>query len=376
MKNLIEEHLLHKIELNKKILFSEFMELSLYHPDYGYYTSKSNIFGDKGDFITSPITSSIFGECISNEFINIAKSQNISSILELGGGDGSLAISVFNYLKKNKSLPDKYIILEISENLINHQQERIKKEFPDNYSSFEWVTSLEGIKINGLIIANEFFDALPTERFRVKNSKLETLYIESNNQSFNYVWDESSDLFLVELSRAKNKHNINFPDGYISELNLNNSKWINMIDKCMESGVLFIIDYGYPAREYFLHDRTDGTLVCIHQHKSNFDPLIYIGNQDISSFVNFSHLKNLSLNTSLNVSGFLPQSAFLINLNILDIYHSKDYSNKDESLIESNKLKNILLPNTMGELFKVLIMQKNIDIELKSTKEFNQMYKL
>ena len=59
MKNHIEEYLLNKIELNQKILFSEFMNLSLYHPDYGYYTNKSNIFGDQGDFITSPITSSI-----------------------------------------------------------------------------------------------------------------------------------------------------------------------------------------------------------------------------------------------------------------------------------------------------------------------------
>tara|TARA_Y100000741_G_scaffold85995_1_gene63497 strand:- start:131 stop:562 length:432 start_codon:yes stop_codon:yes gene_type:complete len=143
----------------------------------------------------------------------------------------------------------------------------------------------------------------------------------------------------------------------------------------MKSGVLFIIDYGYPSQEYFLQDRCDGTLVCVHKHKSNFDPLSHVGNQDISSFVNFSHLKNLSLNTSLIVSGFLSQSAFLINLNILDIYQSKDYSD-DEILIESNKLKNILLPNTMGELFKVLVMQKNIDTELKSTREFNQMAKL
>ena len=65
----------------------------------------------------------------------------------------------------------------------------------------------------------------------------------------------------------------------------------------------------------------------------------------------------------------------MINLNILDLYDSKDHSD-DEALIESNKLKNILLPNTMGELFKVLIMQKNIDVELKSTKEFNQINKL
>ena len=375
MKNQIEEYLLNKIELNQKILFSEFMNLSLYHPDYGYYTNKSNIFGDQGDFITSPITSSMFGECISNEFINIIRSLSKPSILELGGGDGSLAISIFKYLKKNKSLPDKYIILEISENLINYQKERVKKEFPNDYNIFKWITNLEDIKINGLVIANEFFDALPTERFRINNSKLETLYIESNNQSFNYTWDESSDDFANELSRAKNNHNIDFSDGYVSELNLNNSKWIKAIDKCIESGVLFVIDYGYASKEYFLHDRSDGTLVCIHEHKSNFDPLSNIGNQDISSFVNFSHLRNLSLNTDLTVSGFLPQSSFLINLNILDIHQSKNYGD-DEALIESNKLKNILLPNTMGELFKVLVMQKNIEIELKSTREFNQIHKL
>ncbi len=375
MKNHIEEYLLNKIELNQKILFSEFMNLSLYHPDYGYYTNKSYIFGDQGDFITSPITSSMFGECISNEFINIIRSLSKPSILELGGGDGSLAISIFKYLKKKKSLPDKYIILEISENLINYQKERVKKEFPNDYNIFKWITNLEGIKINGLVIANEFFDALPTERFRINNSKLETLYIESNNQSFNYTWDESSDDFANELSRAKNNHNIDFSDGYVSELNLNNSKWIKAIDKCIESGVLFVIDYGYASKEYFLHDRSDGTLVCIHEHKSNFDPLSNIGNQDISSFVNFSHLKNLSLNTDLTVSGFLSQSSFLINLNILDIHQSKNYGD-DEALIESNKLKNILLPNTMGELFKVLVMQKNIEIELKSTREFNQIHKL
>ena len=181
--------------------------------------------------------------------------------------------------------------------------------------------------------------------------------------------------FANELLKAKNNHTIDFSDGYISELNFNNAKWINSIDQCIESGVLFIVDYGYPSREYFIQDRSDGTLVCIHQHKSNFNPLSNIGDQDISSFVNFSHLKNLSHYTGLTVSGFLPQSAFLINLDILDVYQSKNYSD-DEALIESNKLKNILLPNTMGELFKVLVMQKNIEIELKSTREFNQMHKL
>ena len=149
----------------------------------------------------------MFGECISNEFINIIRSLKKPSILELGGGDGSLAISMCKHLKKNKSLPDKYIILEISENLINYQKERVKKEFPNDYNIFKWITNLEDIKINGLVIANEFFDALPTERFRINNSKLETLYIESNNQSFNYIWDESSNDFANEPPTSKDPNN-------------------------------------------------------------------------------------------------------------------------------------------------------------------------
>ena len=92
----------------------------------------------------------------------------------------------YKNLKINKSLPTQYIILEISQNLIKYQQERIRKEFPNHYNIFKWVTNLEDIKIDGLIIANEFFDALPTERFRINNSKLETLYIESNNNYLNY----------------------------------------------------------------------------------------------------------------------------------------------------------------------------------------------
>ena len=103
--------------------------------------------------------------------------------------------------------------------------------------------------------------------------------------------------------------------------------------------------------------------------------MVNIGEQDLSSFVNFSHLNNICLSTKLDVAGYLVQSNFLINLGILDLFQSKKMS-ENEKLDELNRLKNILLPNTMGEIFKVLVMKKNIDISLLSTKEFNHMHKL
>ena len=376
MKSSIELYLTDRVNNQGEIPFSEFMEISLYHKDYGYYTSKKQIFGKNGDFITSPINSSLFGESISNEFINLKLNTDKDlNIMEMGGGDASLAIDLLKNLKTKKCLPNKYILLEISDSLIKLQKDNIKKSIPDLYSLFEWRNSLEDISMDGLIIANEFFDALPTERFKVIDNNIECLFIGIDGDSYKHVWNSASSDFIKELELAKNNHEIYFKNNYISEINLHYKKWLKSLDKILNSGVIFLIDYGYNSKEYFLEDRNEGTLVCVHNHQPNFDPMINIGEQDLSSFVNFSHLNNICLSTKLDVSGYLIQSNFLINLGILDLFQSKKMS-ENEKLDELNRLKNILLPNTMGEIFKVLVMKKNIDIPLLSTKEFNHMHKL
>ena len=376
MKSSIELYLTDRINNQGEISFSEFMEISLYHKDYGYYTSKKQIFGKNGDFITSPINSSLFGESISNEFINLKSNIDKDlSIIEMGGGDASLAIDLLKNLKTKNCLPGKYILLEISDSLIKLQKDNIKKSIPDLYYLFEWRNSLKGLSIDGLIIANEFFDALPTERFRVIDDNVECLFIGIDGDSYKYIWNSAPSNFIKELELAKNNHEIYFKNNYISEINLHYKKWLKSLDRVLNSGVIFLIDYGYSSKEYFLEDRNEGTLVCVHNHKPNFDPMINIGEQDLSSFVNFSHLNNICLSTKLDVSGYLIQSNFLINLGILDLFQSKKMS-ENEKLDELNRLKNILLPNTMGEIFKVLIMEKNIDIPLLSTKEFNHIHKL
>ena len=376
MKSSIELYLTDRVNNQGEIPFSEFMEISLYHKDYGYYTSKKQIFGKNGDFITSPINSSLFGESISNEFINLKLNTDKDlSIMEMGGGDASLAIDLLKNLKTKKCLPNKYILLEISDSLIKLQKDNIKKSTPDLYYLFEWKNSLEDLSMDGLIIANEFFDALPTERFRVTGDNIECLFVGIDGDSYKYIWNSAPSNFIKELEAAKNNHEIYFKNSYISEINLNYKIWLKSLDKVLNSGVIFLIDYGYNSKEYFLEDRSAGTLVCVHNHQPNFEPMANIGEQDLSSFVNFSHLKNICLNTNLDVAGYLIQSNFLINLGILDLFQSKKMS-ENEKLDELNRLKNILLPNTMGEIFKVLVMKKNIDIPLLSTKEFNHIHKL
>ncbi len=369
------QYLIEKIKKSGRLQFSEFMNDVLYNNDFGYYIKKENIFGNKGDFITTPITSPLFGECLSQEFINLKEYLKESSILEFGGGDASLLISILKTLQKKKCLPEKYIIIEISQSLIELQKKNIKKEIPELLSLVEWKKSSEKVSIDGLLIANEFFDSLPTERFKFNNDKFLMSYISESNGSLKEVWDRITDEQKKELQTAVGKKDKKFPNNYVSELNMEYKKWVKNISKSINNGIIMIIDYGYNSKEYFLDDRMEGTLVCIHNHQPNFDPLINIGSQDISSFVNFSHISNLAVKNGLTVDGYLPQSSLLLNLGILEIFESKDYR-ADEKVDELNKLKNILLPNTMGEIFKTLVLTKNIDRKLLSTKEYNQINKL
>ena len=77
-------YLIDKIKKSGKLQFSDFMNEVLYNVDFGYYTNKEKIFDREGDFVTTPIISSLFGECLSEEFINITHSLKEPSILEFG----------------------------------------------------------------------------------------------------------------------------------------------------------------------------------------------------------------------------------------------------------------------------------------------------
>ena len=156
---------------------------------------------------------------------------------------------------------------------------------------------------------------------------------------------------------------------------MNYRLWVDTIDKILHKGIVIIIDYGYNGFEYYLDDRRNGTLVCNYKHNASFDPFKKIGEQDISTFVNFSHIARILKDKSLEVSGYLTQANFLLNLGILEIFQEKEF-NGDKREFELNKLKNILLPNTMGELFKALILRKDLDTNLLCAEKHNHRIKL
>ena len=145
--------------------FDEYMDLVLYHPSLGYYSSDIQKFGPKGDFVTAPQISPFFSKCLASQCRQILGDFKEPSILEIGAGDGIMARDLLLNLEKHNSLPDKYYILEVSTHLKLRQKQLLKQSIPQYMDSIIWLNSISEVNFEGLVLANEVLDALPVKRF-------------------------------------------------------------------------------------------------------------------------------------------------------------------------------------------------------------------
>ena len=344
---MIEEKIKLKIKENNEICFSEYMEIVLFDKDYGFYESE-RVLGKDGHFITSPLISKYFSHCIAKNFIKVFEAEKLDNIVELGAGNAELPKNLILYLKDKKHLPKKYYFLEKSLHLANKQKEIINKLNLQESLDFIWVDKYEDLPNEAFIITNELFDCIPTDLIRYKNSCYQKAYIDEN---INIIWkdfDFYSERCVHSLSLPKN-----LPNDYIFEFSKGQNDTITNINQIMDKAFFLIFDYGYSANELYINDRNSGTITCIKNHLSDFNPLTEIGGKDISSFVNFSYLKNLFEKNNWVAKAFMNQANYLLSFDILS---DVDVNNIDE--LES--IKKLIMPNQMGEIFKVLMLEKNI----------------
>ncbi len=131
----------------------------------------------------------------------------------------------------------------------------------------------------------------------------------------------------------------------------------------MKRGFVLTIDYGYLAEELYAPHRREGTLLCYYRHRTSEDPYERLGEQDITSHVNFTGLIRKGEEVGLRLTGLVPQYQFLIGLGILQEMESLvEELSEIEGLRLRLSLKHLIEPETgMGEVFKVLIQHKGID---------------
>ncbi len=334
------------------ISFSRFMELALYEPQRGYYTAALDKLGKTGDFITAPEISPLFAQCIARQCQQVFADLGSADILEIGAGTGQLAVDLLLCLEKENCLPEQYKILEISPTLKARQQDLLQKRIPHLLTRIHWLDDWPLSPLKGVMIANEVVDALPVDKFFWTKDHVQEVRVGYEKGYFNYRFIEPGDFNQVALLNHLRANYFSEVNRYESEVCLRLDAWISKLGSALLQGLALIIDYGFPAREYYHPDRCQGTLMCYYRHLAHTDPLCLIGLQDITASVDFTRLAQSAVQAGLNVAGFTPLAAFLINNDLLPLIE-KCYDTL--SAIDVNRQVHVLTsPSEMGELIKVI----------------------
>ena len=333
--------------------FDRFMELALYAPAFGYYVAGAPKFGPGGDFVTAPEVSPLFGGCLALQAAEVLERMGGGDLLEFGAGSGALAAQVLAGLEHQGTLPDRYLILEPSPDLQTRQRELIAARVPHLAERCQWLSGLPA-RFRGLMLANEVLDAMPVHRFRIGDAgePLEVFVTERDGVLTEITGPIRSvglaaaiaDLHAAGLARQP---------GYQSEINLRLGPWCQALGTCLSTGLVLLIDYGYPASAYYQADRSLGTLMCHWRHQAHGDPYQHVGLQDISAHVDFTAVANAARDAGLEVAGFATQAQFLIGCGIDQLLVAGAVDGIP-AMEATQAVKQLLLPTAMGERFKVL----------------------
>ncbi|MGI9553709.1 MAG: class I SAM-dependent methyltransferase [Thermodesulfobacteriota bacterium] len=352
--NELEYYIKEQILSNGPITFAEFMNHALYHPELGYYSSGNVKIGKKGDFYTSPHVSPAFGEIIGIFIEKVIKYVELPSftILELGAGKGYLALDVLNFFSDK---PDIYKLINyiIVDNIDQTSFRSTLKKHEEKINVFNNINQL-GDSLQGVVVSNEFFDSLPFHRVIYQDNKFNEIYVNYDKNKF---YEIKGELSTENINKYLENYDLTPADSKQFEVNLLAGEILKDIDSFFEKGYILTIDYGNLYEEYFNNKKLNGTFRCFYKHKIHDNPYINIGNQDITSDVDFTNLIRAGEKMGLEKFKYTTQGQFLTDWNILDIIE-RDVDKLDQKQI--NSIKNLFMPGMMGNYFKVLLQSKKI----------------
>ncbi|PYS43485.1 MAG: SAM-dependent methyltransferase [Acidobacteria bacterium] len=330
----IVEHLKKRIRSEGPLSFRDYMEEVLRF----YYSSARNRIGAAGDFYTAADLDPIFGQLLAKQFEQWAAPFGRFTIVELGAGKGLLAHDIL----RHRHFP--YMILERSPAMRRRQQELLKDH------DVTWIDELPR-GITGCIFSNEFFDALPVHRLVRRGDVLKEIYV---TEDFHEI-ERDLQPPVPALYDRLGGDTPPLHEGQTVEVNLEARHWIRRIAESLHRGYHVAIDYGYLRDEFYAQPH--GSLMCYWRHQAVENPYIRIGEQDITAHVNFSDLmEEPSLQTML----FTTQKDYLIQLGILDEMEKLATAGDSVSMQRLLRMKNLILPGSMGERFKVLVQSKQL----------------
>lgn len=353
------------------IPFVRFMELALYHPQFGYYMRApehtTERIGWRGDFYTSSDVHPILGQALAKQAEQMHRllgQPGQFTVIEMGPGKGLLAKHFLSACQRNfNSLfrQLRYVLIERSPAMREVQRKNLDS-WIDQPDLLTWKEDLESLApVTGLFFSNELVDSFPVHRVQVTSKGIEELWVDHRDGRFvECLKPLSSDALASHLRRVRT----DWPESYRSEINLHALAWMDQVARHLDRGFVLTIDYGHTMQDLYQSDRTDGTFLCYSRHSTHEDPFTRVGDQDMTAHVDFSSLAAAGEERGLRTSGFTNQLSFLMGLGVEQMMEELEPDSG-----EFHAAIHLLKPNGMGTTFKVLVQHKGIlDPELDGLK--------
>jgi SAM-dependent MidA family methyltransferase len=332
---------------NGWIPFTRYMELALYAPDLGYYAGGSAKLGKDGDFTTAPEITPLFGGTLALFAEELFASRPLD-ILEFGAGTGKLAGDVLQALRQRGVPVNTYQIVELSAELRSRQQQVLC-----DYPQMHWLDKPPAA-FTGLVIANEVLDAMPVPLLIRQDGRWRERGVMIDGEQFAFADRDCLQPIGAQIPAADE-----LPDGYLTEVHPQQAGFIRMIADMLcagQGGMAVLIDYGFPAHEYYLPQRAQGTLMCHYRHHAHGDPFYLPGLQDITAHVDFTEMARAGLDAGLVLVGYTSQAGFLLSAGLPALLQPETADDPKRWLPIANAVQRLTSPAEMGELFKVLML--------------------
>ena len=346
--------------------FSRFMERCLYTPGLGYYSAGKTKFGADGDFVTAPELGTLFARCVVRAFEPVLASIGPDAdFLEVGGGSGAFAEAALRALEAAGQLPRRYLILEPSADLRERQRERLHAHLPPSLAARAvWLDAPLEEEWSGVLFANEVIDALPTTRFTTKDGEVYEEHVVLDGDGRFHRVDRPADVLVNGAVRHVERDlGREFEAGYRTEILPQLPYWMQAVAGTLGKGAMIFADYGYTRGEFYMPERTDGTLRAFYRHRGHGDAFFLPGLQDLTASVDFTALAEAGNSAGFGVAAYLPQAQFLIAAGMQEFFENDYLSSDDEATRYrlAQEVKKLTLPDQMGERFQVMMFARGVD---------------
>jgi SAM-dependent MidA family methyltransferase len=317
--------------------FDRFMAMALYEPGLGYYAGGRRKFGqmpsEGSDFVTAPEMSPLFGRTLARQVAQAMRLSGCQDVIEFGAGSGALAAQLIAELDALDAGLARYRVVELSAELRERQRERLA-HWSDRV---EWLDTLPD-EIEAVVIGNEVLDAMPVQLLAFDGQVWRQRGVVTAGEGF--AFDDRDSMLRPPLETG-------FVPGTVTEIHPQAEAFTQTLARRLKRGAAFFIDYGFPEAEYYHPQRRGGTLMCHQAHLADDNPLLAVGDKDITAHVNFTGIALAGQDAGLVVLGYTSQANFLLNCGIADLLAGA-------SLGERAMAHRLLAEHEMGELFKVV----------------------